>query len=237
MCGRYVTPDEAAIEREFSRVIGPFARDPERRRRYNAAPTQRLPVVRPADDHGEILDMRWGLIPFFARGRAGGYSTINARAETVATSPAFRTAWKRGQRCLVPAEGFYEWHVNPDGRKQPFYVRLADQTVFAFAGLWDRSVPADGEPIESFAILTVAANPLMAEIHNSKARMPVILRAEDWEPWLRAPPPQAQALLAQYPQDLMDAYPVSARVGNPKNDDARLIEKITVQEKPAEPSV
>ncbi len=225
MCGRYVTPDEMAMEREFSRIVSPFARATQRKRRFNAAPSQSLPVIRASGDVAEIVDMRWGLIPFFAKGKDGGYSTINARAETVTTSPAFRTAWKRGQRCLVPAEGFYEWHVNADGRKQPYYIHPADQAVFAFAGLWDRSAPPEGGPIESFTVITVSANPLMAEIHNSKARMPVILQPDDWDRWLRGSPEEARTLLAQYPQDLMHAYPVSARVGNTRNDDERLIEK------------
>ena len=126
----------------------------------------------------ELVRMRFGLIPFFAKGVPGQYSTINARVETVRTSPAYRTAWNRGQRCLVIASGFYEWQVVGEG-KQPWYVSCADQPVFGFAGLWDRSVPEGGEPILSCTIITLPASPFMAQIHNTKLREPAILQRND----------------------------------------------------------
>jgi putative SOS response-associated peptidase YedK len=172
--------------------------------------------------------MRWGLVPFFAKGVPGPYSTINARMETVETSASYRGPWKRGQRCIVPALGFYEWHLTEDGRKQPFYIRCADQIVHGFAGLWDASTRADGVVIESFTIITLPANRLMAGIHNApgKQRMPVILDRADYEPWLAGSTDQARAVLKQYPAESMLAWPVSTRVNTPKNNDPGLVEPL-----------
>lgn len=220
MCGRYVTPDESAIEREFT-LVGPQV-VPFFQASFNVAPTQKVPVIRMHEGRQELVRMRFGLIPFFARGVPGQYSTINARVETVRTSPAYRTAWKRGQRCLVVASGFYEWQVIADG-KQPWYVSCADQPVFAFAGLWDQSVPEEGEPILSCTIITLPASPFMAQIHNTKLREPAILQRKDRECWLNGTPDEAFACLVSYPDDLRSAWPVSKRVNSPRNNDERLI--------------
>lgn len=191
---------------------------------YNVAPSQQVPAIRMADGESEGLLLRWGLVPFFAKGVAPKYSTINARVETVETAASYRSPWKRGQRCILPAAGFYEWQVLPDGKKQPYYIMVADQDIFGFAGLWDRSV-AGGEPaIESATIITMAANPLMAEIHNVKARMPAILAREDRDAWLAGSPDDARAALKPYPADLMVAWPVSTRVNTPRNNSVQLIE-------------
>jgi putative SOS response-associated peptidase YedK len=220
LCGRYVTPDESAIEREFTLVgaqVVPFLQAS-----FNVAPTQKVPVIRMHDGQQQLVRMRFGLIPFFANGQPGQYSTINARVETVRTSPAYRAAWKRGQRCLVVASGFYEWQVIADG-KQPWYVSCADQPVFAFAGLWDQSIPEDGEPILSCTIITLPASPFMAQIHNTRLREPAILQRKDRETWLTGTPDEAYACLASYPDDLRSAWPVSRRVNSPRNNDERLI--------------
>ena len=120
MCGRYVSPDDVAIEREFKLLPAEF-KFPES---FNVAPTQRVPVIR-QKPQGRVLELlRWGLIPFFAKGEPGKYSTINARIETVETSPSYRGPWKRGQRCLIVTRGFYEWHTNDDGRKLPYFIHL-----------------------------------------------------------------------------------------------------------------
>ena len=224
MCGRYVSPDEAAIEREFALPRagrGLVAR-------YNVAPSQAVAVVRLIEGTLHLDLLRWGLVPFFAKGVPGAYSTINARLETLETSASYRGPWKRGQRCLVPASGFYEWHVNADGSKQPYFIGVADQPVFGFAGLWDRSVAADGTVLESCTIITLPANPLLAEIHNVKQRMPAIVARVDRDAWLGADPAAARAALGSYPADRMFAHPVSRRVNSPRNDDARLIENPSV---------
>ncbi|MDE2304363.1 MAG: SOS response-associated peptidase [Gammaproteobacteria bacterium] len=222
MCGRYVSPDDAAIEREFAltREGGHFAA------RYNVAPTQNAPVLRRIDGVVRLDALRFGLVPFFAHGQPGRYSTINARAESIESSASYRGPWRRAQRCIVPALGFYEWHLNEDGSKQPYYLRVLDQSPFGFAGLWDRSVAPDGVAIESFTIITLEANALLAEVHNVKARMPAILARADRDAWLGASPDQARALLRAYPAPLMSATAVGTRVNSPRNDDPGLIEPL-----------
>jgi putative SOS response-associated peptidase YedK len=176
-----------------------------------------------ADGEREGLMMRWGLVPFFAKGVPPKYSTINATIEKLTDGPTWRGPWKRGQRCILPAASFYEWHVNDDGSKTPFSITCADQPVFGFAGLWDRSVTVEGAAVESCTIITMPPNALMAEIHNAKKRMPAILAADDIEAWLASTPDDARTALKPYPNDLMVAHPVSTRVNSPRNNDAALI--------------
>jgi putative SOS response-associated peptidase YedK len=224
MCGRYVSPDDAVIEREFNLVHSPGL---ELRPSFNAAPSQLLPVVRSVEGVRQLSLMRWGLVPYSAKGIPGPYSTINARIETIETSASYRGPWKRGQRCIVPAAGFYEWHLNDDGKKQPFYIKTAD-AVHGYAGLWDSSKRDDGTVLESFTIITLPANLMMADIHNApgKQRMPVILDRTDYDAWLSGTVDEARAVLKQYPADSMLAWPVSTRVNKPQNNDATLIEAI-----------
>jgi putative SOS response-associated peptidase YedK len=223
MCGRYVSPDEASIEREFHLVHTEWQFPPS----FNVAPTQPVPIVRTRDGERRGSLMRWGLIPYFARGVPPKYSTINARIETVQTAASYRGPWKRGQRCLVVARGFYEWQVQADGKtKVPFYITTNDQDVFAFAGLWDSSRTDGGEYIESVTPITVPANSLLREIHNSQHRMPAILSKDDREAWLSGSPDAAWAALKSYPDDHLVAWPVSTRVNAPKNNDAKLIEPV-----------
>jgi putative SOS response-associated peptidase YedK len=192
MCGRYVSPDDSAIEREFNLVRTEWQFPPS----YNVAPTQLVPIVRTADGERQGARLRWGLIPFFARGLPTKYSTINARMETVQTAASYRGPWKRGQRCLVVVSGFYEWQAQADGKtKVPFYITLNDQDVAAFAGLWDSSKTEAGEYIQSVTHITVPANHLVGEIHNTKHRMPAILSREDREAWLTGTPEEAWATL------------------------------------------
>jgi len=220
MCGRYVNPATAEAERYFAVHLIHWKFD----RSYNVAPTQQVPVVRLTDGQREGLMMRWGLVPFFARGIPPKYSTINATIEKLTDGPTWRGPWKRGQRCVLPATGFYEWHVNEDGSKTPFYITMADQPVFGFAGLWDRSVSAEGNAIDSCTIITMPPNALMAEIHNVKQRMPAILAAGDIEAWLTGSADDARVALKQYPADSMVAWPVNRRVNTPKNNHESLIE-------------
>jgi len=207
-----VAPDEAAIEREFNLVHSEWQFPAS----FNVAPTQNVPVIRSIDGkpHGALL--RWGLIPFFARGVPPKYSTINARIETVQTAASYRGPWSRGQRCLQVARGFYEWQVQTDGKtKVPYYIHCNDQPIFAFAALWDSSRTDTGDRIESVVHITLPANSLVGEIHNTKLRMPAILEKADRDAWLNGTP-----------DDLMVAWPVNTRVNTPKNNDAALVEPV-----------
>ncbi len=217
MCGRYsiTTPVEAM--RGLFDFIGPALNLAPR---YNAAPTQMLPIV---TEGRKLTLMRWGLVPLWAKDIKIGYKLINARTETVAEKPSFRTAFKE-RRCLVPAAGFYEW-AKVDGGKQPYRVTLANEKAFAFAGLWESwTVKQDGggvsmgDEVRSFTIVTTTANDFLRPIHG---RMPVIL--DDYDTWLEGSTDDASALLRPYEGD-MKAYQVSSHVNSPKNDDALCIQ-------------
>lgn len=174
------------------------------RKRFNIAPTQEAPVIRAgAGGAREVAMLRWGLVPFWAKDLKVGTKMINARSEGVESKPAFRAA-VRERRCVVPATGFFEWQGEP-GRKQPFAITLPGQALFAFAGLWERWKPAEGEPLETFTIVTTDANEAIARIHD---RMPVILPMDAIDTWLTAPPDAARALLKPY------ARPVELRMVN-----------------------
>jgi putative SOS response-associated peptidase YedK len=223
VCGRYVSPDEASIEREFNLVHMEWNFPPS----FNVAPTEEVPVVRVRKGERQGLRLRWGLIPYFAQGIPPKYSTINARIETVQTAASYRGPWARGQRCLVVARGFYEWQTQADGKSRvPYYIHLNDQDIFAFAGLWDSSRTDAGAWIESCVHITLPANRLLGEIHNSKQRMPAILAREDREAWLSGSPEEAWATLKPYPDEHMVAWPVSTRVNKPDNDEPELIEPL-----------
>lgn len=224
MCGRYFLKMLAAWN-EYAQI-----RDsgwPEDFSSYNIAPSQDVPALRMIDGlcHGSML--RWGLIPFFARGAPPKFSTINARVEHIESGPVWRGPWKRGQRCILPASGFFEWHLTAGGSKQPFAIEVADQPVFGLAGLWDRSKRPDGTAVESCAIITLPASKLMATIHNSGKRMPAILPIEARDTWLAGSPMAAKSVLTQYPDELLHAYRVSTRVNAPKNNDADLVSPVT----------
>ncbi len=222
MCGRFTTPSQSEAERYFMVHLLRWRFE----RSYNVAPTLSVPVVRLAGTEREGVLMRWGLVPYFARGVPPKYSTINARVETLTTASAYRGPWERGQRCLLPATGFFEWHIKPDGTKQPYFIRTADQPVFGLAGLWDRSRGDDGSVVESCTIITMPANALLADIHNAPnrgGRMPAILPADAIETWLNGTRAEAQTLLQPYPADLMVAWPVGLRVNSARNDDPELI--------------
>ena len=176
MCGRYILAQQAKAEKAFG-VMRLRWRD---MLSYNVTPTREVPVVRMAPADGgerEGVMMRWGLVPPFLKGESPKYATHNARIETMETSPAFRDAWKNGQRCIVPAEGFYEWREE-DGLEQPYFFARKDGKPVMFAGIWDYS-EVKGETVPSFAILTDEPNELVAPYHD---RMPVVL--DDAEQWL-----------------------------------------------------
>jgi putative SOS response-associated peptidase YedK len=196
---------------------------------WNIAPTDPMPVVRYDAKAGErSLDvMRWGLVPYWAKDIKIGYSTFNARAEEIDTKPAFREAFQK-RRCLVPLDSFYEWKKTETG-KQPHAIGLASGGLMVMAGLWENWRSLAGEQICSCTIVTTTPNELCAELHN---RMPVILKPPTWPAWLGEEPPdtkQLKSLLAPYPSDEMVCWPVSARVGNVKNNDAGLIEPVAFE--------
>ena len=216
MCGRYtITTSPQQLALRFGASEPAEGLEP----RYNAAPSQRLPVI--TNDHpSEIELFRWGLIPFWAKDPKIGYRMINARLETADSKPSFREAWKK-RRCLVLADGFYEWQKTPDG-KVPTRITLHDEEPFAMAGLWESWHDPEGEELRTFTILTTEPNELLAPIHN---RMPVILQPDYEREWLSGVTDEValSELLGPYPADEMAAYPVSSRVGSPKHDDVGLI--------------
>jgi putative SOS response-associated peptidase YedK len=229
MCGRFarrstqqVLADWFGVELEDMPWFAPS---------YNVAPQSVQPVVRLNRDSGnpEFALMRWGLVPFWAKDAKFGYSTINARAEDAAAKPAYREALKK-RRCLVPADAFYEWQRPTDDKKakktkHPFAIALKTGNPYAFAGLWERWQPNEGEPLETFTILTTDPNALMEPIHN---RMPVILGPRDYSRWLDPGDPARPPvdLLRPFPAEKMVAWPVGDRVGNVRNNDSQLLETV-----------
>ena len=237
MCGRYslTTPVEGL------RQLFEFPERPNLKPRYNIAPTQEVAAVRaapPAGAHGGASDgpagagegvakrhlalLRWGLIPSWAKDPAIGARLINARAETLAEKPAFRAAFRQ-RRCLIPADGFYEWQKRAAGPKQPYHIARRDGAPFAFAGLWERwRDPAEGRDVESCTIVTRDANAVLRPIHT---RMPVILAAESYDLWLdpEAAPGRLQALLAAEPGVDLVATAISTRVNKVANDDPEVL--------------
>jgi putative SOS response-associated peptidase YedK len=213
MCRCYVSPDGATIEREFQLVPAgwKFAAN------FNTIPAQIVAVVRAHNGKSEGVRMRWGLA------RRGSF---NAPVETLATGADFRESWKRGRRCIIPALGFYEWHVNPDASEQPYYIHPDDQDVFGFAGLWAPSSSDANTVTECCSIVTLSASPLISEIHNSGARMPAMLRREQRQSWLSGTVDSAGTALAAYPDERLLAYAVSARINSPHNNDEALLEPL-----------
>lgn len=222
MCGRFTLIRLADFLDMFPWIRAPDAAPPAR---YNIAPTQAVAAVANLTEP-KIDFFHFGLIPSWAKDPAIGNRMINARAETLAAKPAFKTALRR-RRCLVIADGFYEWRKNADRTKTPMYIRMRDGKPFAFAGLWDFWHDAAGNQLPSCTIITTAPNPLLANIHD---RMPAIVRPEDYREWL-APgeedPAELEKLLGPYPAEEMAATPVSPAVNSPKNDTADCIEGMT----------
>jgi putative SOS response-associated peptidase YedK len=232
MCGRYLLhADPKLIERAFGAEFSQIPR--ELVPRWNIAPTQIVPIVRnqPGRElkivrqgeggERELVTVRWGLIPAWAKDPAIGNRMINARAEGVADKPAFRSAF-RSRRCIVPASGFFEWQRQGRGPKQPYLIRRRDGLPIGFAGLWESwQDRATGEVVETCTIITCEPNELMAELHN---RMPVILDPADYERWLDPSMPGAEELLRPCPAEWLGAVPVSTRVNSPANDDESIIQ-------------
>jgi len=235
MCGRFarrstqeVLADWFGVELEDMPWFAPS---------FNVAPQSVQPVVRLNRDSGdrEFALLRWGLVPFWAKDAKFGYSTINARAEEAASKPAFREALKK-RRCLVPADAFYEW-MKPNAKlKIPYAIALTSGEPCALAGLWESWRPAEGPSIETFTILTTDPNEVTEPFHN---RMPVILEPKDYDRWLEPGDPARPPidLLRPYPAARMRAWPVSARVGNVRNNDPALLEPVTPADSAGSPSL
>lgn len=214
MCGRFVRKtDKEELQKRFG------FDDPQGvllKPRYNIAPSQMHPVVMIEHDHRILKLMKWGLVPFWAKDEKIGYKMINARSEGIESKPSFRDPLKK-RRCLVLADGFYEWKKVDAKTKVPYFIKLKSGEPFAFAGLWDRW-DKEGEPLETFTIITTDNNELMAPIHN---RMPVILHEKDEAVWLDPElkdPTKLLPLLKPYPSEEMELYEVSTAVNSPKND-------------------
>jgi putative SOS response-associated peptidase YedK len=219
MCGRFTLkapPDVLARQFEIGDI-------PDLVPRYNIAPTQDAPVVRMGRREAprEMTMMRWGLLPPWSKDIRDGARLINARIETASSSAAFKDAYAK-RRCLVPADGFYEWHTS-GGVKQPYWIHPADGSVMALGGLWERWKNPDGQWLLSFCILTTDANEYVATLHD---RMPVVVPVTSYEDWLDArvrTPADVERLLQPLDPAYYEADPVSLRVNKPENDDAELL--------------
>jgi putative SOS response-associated peptidase YedK len=222
MCGRFAQRTNAKrLAEEFK--VGDV---PEIQPRYNIAPTQDILSVRQVEDAREAVFLKWGLIPSWTKDTSIGAKLINARSETVTEKPSFREAFKK-RRCIIPADGFYEWQ-RTGGRKQPYFFQMRDERPFGFAGLWEKWRGSDGETLQTCAILTTEANEVLSRVHD---RMPVIIHPEDYELWLGGDARELDLvteLLRPYPSSEMVSYPVSARVNNTGNVGADLLTPVRI---------
>lgn len=220
MCGRYELHSHPAA---IALVFG-LAEPPEVHPHYNIAPMTDVPIVRiGTDGERELVRMRWGLVPRWAKDPSIGVKMINARGETIHDKPSFRTAYRR-HRCLIPADGFYEWMSVGAGehvRKQPMHIGMKDRSLFAFGGLFERWRSEADEVLDTCTIVTTEANSLLAAVH---ARMPMIVAPQDYARWLDPGNAEVADLIAPFPAEAMAYYPVSTRVNNVRHDDAALIE-------------
>ena len=218
MCGRFIrtTP----IER-YSALFSASG-SVELKASYNIAPSSQILLARNNAKGGrELVALKWGLVPSWSKEPKTEYSTINARAETIEEKPTFRNAF-RSRRCLIASDGFIEWQKKSDGTKQPYFIGLADQKPFAFAGIWERW-EREGQILESCAIIVTQANDLMKPIHD---RMPVILSPDFYNVWMNGKETSTsnlKSLLVPYPSDRMKSYPISTLINSPKNDHSDLI--------------
>ncbi|MBK8899301.1 MAG: SOS response-associated peptidase [Candidatus Competibacteraceae bacterium] len=219
MCGRFIQAASGEVLTQQLGLMLPADYAP----RYNVAPNQTVLAIRATENGRQPAWLRWGLIPAWAREPRLKYSTINARAETVAEKPAYRQAFRQ-RRCLIPADGFYEWRKVAD-RKQPYCIGMADGAPFAFAGLWEHWA-RDDEAVDSCTILVTQANERISEIHD---RMPVILDPLDYDAWLDPTGREAARglpLLRSYPGERMRLWPVGSAVNRPANQGPALMEPV-----------
>jgi putative SOS response-associated peptidase YedK len=222
MCGRFAQrSDPRRLAREFK-----VDEVPQVEARYNVAPAQDILAVRESSDGREMAFLKWGLIPSWAKDTSIGARLINARSETVTEKPSFRQAFRQ-RRCIIPADGFYEWK-RTDGKKQPFFFQMRNERPFGFAGLWERWEGQGGEAIDSCTILTTEANEVLRPVHD---RMPVILHPQEYSLWLKADDREhdlLRELLRPYPVEEMVGYPVSPLVNSPRNKGPELISELQI---------
>ena len=225
MCGRYAL----TLPPDAMRAVFGYVEHPNFPPRFNIAPTQPVPIIREgADGQRHFVLVRWGLVPDWAQ-EVGTKPLFNARGETVAQKPSFRSAFKR-RRCLVPADGFYEWKAQATGTRQPHLIRRRDRGVMAFAGIWEHWQSAEGSELES----CTEANAALADLHH---RMPVILNESSWDTWLDTTETRtadALSLIAPAADDLLEVQPVSRRANAVANDDAGIQEPVSADDDEAD---
>ena len=214
MCGRF------SLSQDFKKILRQFGIDEEPfsvwKPRYNIAPSDQIPVIFQDEEKIKAGFFKWGLIPHWAKDQKIGYKMINARAETLVEKPSFKSCFKN-KRCLIPADGFYEWKVEAH-KKQPYYIHMKDNSPFFFAGLWSLWLDSKGNDIHSCTIITGLPNKLIEMLHN---RMPVILPTSVCEAWLNPANhnlKDLQKYLKPYPEKDMEIHPVSTIVNSPRND-------------------
>jgi putative SOS response-associated peptidase YedK len=228
MCGRFAQySDLRTVARRFG-VPEARVRAEDGPPRFNIAPSANILAVR-LDGEGqrELVRLKWGLVPHWSVEPRTSYSTANARAETVDTKPAFRSAFKR-RRCLIPADGWFEWQILPDQKtKQPWYYRGQQDAILALAGLWERWEQGS-QVLETCTVIVGEANAIARPVHE---RMPVILGERDWDTWMNpdSPAETAKAMLRPCPEEWIRTYPVSRAVSHPRNEGPQLIDKIKAE--------
>ena len=217
LCGRLTQSSKIT---KYAEILGAALPSFDAKPSYNVAPTQALTICKQNGERS-LAQVRWGLIPHWAKEIKHGYSTINARAETIASKPAYRDAYKK-RRCLIPTDGFYEWRQTTP--KLPFFIHRKDNETFALAGIWERW-HHDAEVIESAAIIVTSANKLMSNIHD---RMPVIINPWNYETWLSHDNDGKDffALFAPHSNKDFEAYPISTKVNKPANNDPSVLERV-----------
>ena len=223
MCGRFVSKaTKPAIEKEFAATISVVSENVSEAR-YNIAPAQMIAAVIENDSDRELTELKWGLVPHWAKENSIGARMINARSETLIEKPSFREAFKK-RRCIIPASGFFEWSPTSGKGKQPFYFYLKDAGVFGFAGLWEEWVSREtGEALETCTIITTTANAVLKPVHD---RMPVILQKSDYDLWLDPSvkdTDRLQGLLVPYPAERMSSHAVGRSVNSPAANSEDLI--------------
>ena len=225
MCGRYVSSSSATVLESYLAIDEVKAEPLDES--YNVAPTDEVYAVVERDQKRLLGTMKWGLVPWFSKDPKTGAKMINARAESVPTKPAFRRAFEK-RRCLIPADGFYEWKKPEDGGKKiPYFIHGTDGRPIVFAGLWEVwRESEDSEPLRTCTIITTSANDLLRSIHD---RMPVVLPPERWEEWLDPTNDDLdglRGLMVPAPNDLLELYPISTKVNSVRNDGPELLEPL-----------
>ena len=243
MCGRFnILTDVDSLLTAFE-ILDTQADVAAFEPRYNISPSPKnksirissdlmtkIPIIRLGGDRSRrLVDAIWPLVPVWSGGTIPKYSTANARSETMMTAPSYRNAWRHGRRCLIPATGFYEWQIVSSGvPKQPWHIRHKEQEIMSFAGLWESGRTDDGEEFESCTIVTTEANQLMADIHNSNKRMPVIVDPDDRQTWLSDDNESASQLVRSYQDGLLEAEPISTRINNPRYSNPDCLERVDI---------